>query len=116
MSGLLRASQAYIVFWFGISQALRDNPKNCSGYCTRALTSRQAGIFRLEIPSAWEDTEQLFGILGEDQVENTWTSASPASLITCWVSRCLGNKQNNCSGYAQAQVLGIFINFFIFLC
>ena len=51
---------------------LRDNPKNCSGYCTRQELGKQPGIFRLEIPPAWEQTEQLFGILGEDQVEITW--------------------------------------------
>ena len=41
---------------------LRDNPKNCSGYCTRALTTKQPGIFCLEIPPAWENAEQLFGL------------------------------------------------------
>ena len=70
---------------------LRDDPKNCSGYYTRQELGKQPGIFYLEILPAWKETEQLFGILGNDQVEITWTSASPAP-ITCWVSRYLENK------------------------
>jgi hypothetical protein len=41
---------------------LRDDPKNCSGYCTREELGKQPGVFRLEIPPAWEQTEQLFGL------------------------------------------------------
>ena len=51
---------------------LRDDPKNCSGYCTRQELGKQPGIFYLEILPAWENAEQLFGI-------TRWTTGFPAA-------------------------------------
>tara|TARA_Y100000114_G_scaffold141768_1_gene147792 strand:- start:1708 stop:2061 length:354 start_codon:yes stop_codon:yes gene_type:complete len=113
MSGWQRASQAHIVFWFGISLVF-------------GMTRR---IVRDIIPGrSWVN----------NQVSCTWQkTGDSASLEECrTIVRDTGRRpggnnlglrlhyllgfplprrmQNNCSGYAQEQVLGIFINFFIF--
>jgi len=93
---------------------LRDYPKNCSGYCTRQELGKQPGIFRLEIPPAWEQTEQLFGILDEDQVEITWASASPASPLPAGFPVAWGINRTIVRVMPRRRYWCFFINFFIF--
>ena len=89
----------------------RDNPKNCSGYYTRQDLGKQPGIFLLEIPLAWEQTKQLFGILGDDQVEITWAPdlQNLLDLPAAWeINRIIVRVM------PRRRYWYFFINFFIF--
>ena len=97
MSGLLRASQAYIVFWFGIFQALRDNPKNCSGYCTIGLRDCNFGIFGIAHNCSGSGS-LLAGHPGNSLPSpRIFPGLIPAARRNPVPGSCRGDNPNNCS-------------------